>query len=462
MCRLCRKQAARTRGSHARTAFDEVARGGQQLFIADLFSSRHRGAAITPPAASALRPGPVPPPAYRQLPLFASARTLGGRGGFRGLAERADPQLAAWVERFTTERAARYGWSRDLTWRVRTGVNIVLGFLTAPGAAVTADDLAVLTEANLPHAHVTDIIEAAGLLADDDRVPTLTAWAASRITALPAPMAGEVWAWYAVMRDGHTTMPRRRPRSETTIRLHLSWSLPALTRWAAEGKTSLREITPADVRAALPAAGAARNQMGQGLRSLFRVLKAHRRVFTNPASIIKTAHPDPTIPMPLRVDHIHHALTSTDPAQALLCALLAFHALSAHQLQHLKLTDLHGPRLHLDDRTITLADPVRERLAAYLGHRRRHWPATANPHLFVHFRSATTMAHVGHRWINLHLGPHLTCRALRNDRLLHEATTTGGDAKRLSDLFGISTRTAQRFTTTLTHPDLHGRHGEQR
>ncbi|MGW1395665.1 hypothetical protein ACWD6Q_28840 [Streptomyces nigra] len=448
------------RSPHARTPYSEVARSGQQLFIADLFSSRHRGACIAAPAPS--RPLSAPPPAHRQLPLFAAARTLRHRGGFQGLAERADPHLAAWAEQFTTERATRYGWSRDLTWRVRTGVNTVLGFLTTPGAAVTADDLAVLTEANLPHAHVTDVLEAAGLLADNDRVPTLTAWTASRITHLPPAMADEVWAWYAVIRDGHATLPRRRPRSETTLRLHLRWALPALTQWAAQGKTSLREITPADVRAALPAAGAARTQMGQGLRSLFRVLKAHRRVFTNPASKIKTAHPDPTIPMPLHVDHIRHALTSTDPAQALLCALLAFHALSAHQLQHLKLTDLHGPRLTVDGRTITLADPVRDRLASYLDHRRRHWPDTANPHLFVHFRSANTTTHVGHRWINLHLGPHLTCRSLRNDRLLHEALATEGDAKRLGDLFGISTRTAHRYARHISHPDLQGQHDAQR
>ncbi|MFF4088859.1 hypothetical protein ACFYY9_18495 [Streptomyces nigra] len=101
-------------------------------------------------------------------------------------------------------------------------------------------------------------------------------------------------------------------------------------------------------------------------------------------------------------------------------------------------------------------------LASYLGHRRRHWPDTANPHLFVHFRSANTTAHVGHRWINLHLGPHLTCRSLRNDRLLHEAFATEGDAKRLGDLFGISTRTAHRYARHISHPDLQGQHDAQR
>ncbi|GAB2824736.1 hypothetical protein GCM10027073_63170 [Streptomyces chlorus] len=92
--------------------------------------------------------------------------------------------------------------------------------------------------------------------------------------------------------------------------------------------------------------------------------------------------------------------------------------------------------------------------AAYLDHRHRQWLATANPHLFVHFRTATTTAHVGHRWINLQLGPHLTTHALRNDRLLHEALATDGDAKRLGDLFGLSTRAARRSTKSLEHPDL--------
>lgn len=66
----CRKYT-RTRAPNTRTAFDEVARGGLQLFIADLFSSRRRGASI--PASARSRPLPAQPPAHRQLPLFAAA-----------------------------------------------------------------------------------------------------------------------------------------------------------------------------------------------------------------------------------------------------------------------------------------------------------------------------------------------------------------------------------------------------
>ncbi|MEU9646491.1 hypothetical protein [Streptomyces sp. NPDC048188] len=441
------------RDAHHRTDWPHVSRCGQQLFLADLFSSRHRGAPVIVPTPQ--RPEPVAPPAHRQPVLFEAARTLEHRGTWRGLAERADAHLAAWVEQFTRERSARYGWSKELTWRVRTGVNIVLGFLDAPGATPTADDLAVLVRARLPHAHIADVLEDAGLISGA-REPALTGWAQQRIAPLPAPMADEVRTWFTVMCEGSSAPPRRRPRSETTIRLHLGWALPALTRWAADGKTSLREISPADVRAVLPPSGLARTQMGQGLRSLFRVLKARRLVFTDPACQVRTAFPDPTIPMPLPVDHIRDALNSSDPARALLCALLAFHGLSAHQVRHLTLTDLtsDGSGLTVDGRTIPLATPVRERLDAYLDHRRRHWPATANAHLFVHFRTATGTAPVGPLWINRNLGEHLTCRALRNDRLLHEAQATDGDPKRLADLFGLSINAAQRYTSTLEHPDL--------
>ncbi|MGV9248067.1 hypothetical protein [Streptomyces sp. NPDC003710] len=455
VCRLCRKQTTLLREAGRRVGIEDwqrACRARQQLFLTDLFSSRCHGAAIV---ERVLRhPEPVPPPAHHQPVLIDAVRTLRHRGT-EGLARRADPHLAAWVEQFTREDAVRYGWSRDLTWRVRTGVNIVLGFLQAPGAALTVDDVAVLMEVNLPHRHATAILERAGLLTRD-RVPAVLAWAEQQITALPPAMVGEARAWLAIMYEGSDVPPRRRPRSESTIRCHLRWALPALARWAADGKTSLREITPGDVRTVLPPAGAARTQMGQGLRSIFRVLKAQRLVFTDPARQVKTGFPDPAIPMPLPAEHIRAALGSADPARALLSALVAFHGLTPYQIQHLHLTQVHDDRLDVDGRLVPLAEPVRARLATYLDHRRRHWPTTANPHLFVHFRTATTTAAVGHRWINLHLGPHLTCRALRNDRLLDEALATDGDAKRLGDLFGIGINTARRYTQSLGHPGLQG------
>ncbi|WP_230193801.1 hypothetical protein [Streptomyces coriariae] len=114
--------------------------------------------------------------------------------------------------------------------------------------------------------------------------------------------------------------------------------------------------------AAFPPAGAHRSQMCQALRSVFRVLHARRLLFTDPTTQLR---PGSYNPLPLPVQHIRDALTSPDPATA----LLAFHGLSAHEVEHLKLTHLDGPRLRLEGRTVVLAGPVRDRLAAYLGHR---------------------------------------------------------------------------------------------
>ncbi|MFI0968207.1 hypothetical protein ACH4S8_43730 [Streptomyces sp. NPDC021080] len=57
-----------------------------------------------------------------------------------------------------------------------------------------------------------------------------------------------------------TVRTRNRDRSACT-----------LTRWAVDGKTSLREITPTDGLAALLPSGAPRAVTGKGLRSLFHV-----------------------------------------------------------------------------------------------------------------------------------------------------------------------------------------------
>jgi hypothetical protein len=46
---------------------------------------------------------------------------------------------------------------------------------------------------------------------------------------------------------------------------------------------------------------------------------------------------------------------------------------------------------------------------------------------------------------------------LREDRILQEIHTTGGDVRRICDLFGLSIETALRYALTLAHPDLERR-----
>jgi hypothetical protein len=50
-------------------------------------------------------------------------------------------------------------------------------------------------------------------------------------------------------------------------------------------------------------------------------------------------------------------------------------------------------------------------------------------------------------------------QTLREDRILHEAHATGGDPRRISDLFGLSISAATRYTNTIDHPDLIARSG---
>ena len=155
-----------------------------------------------------------------------------------------------------------------------------------------------------------------------------------------------------------------------------------------------------------------------------------------------------TVPLPLDTDAIRRALDSPDAA----VALVALHALTAGQLARLQVTDIVDGRLTLVERDIPLAGPVKVRLAAWLDYRNRTWPASINPHLFVGRRSAPRLTPVGKQfpWTRTDLRP----QALREDRILQEIHATGGDVRRICDLFGLNIETAMRYALTLGHPDL--------
>ena len=50
----------------------------------------------------------------------------------------------------------------------------------------------------------------------------------------------------------------------------------------------------------------------------------------------------------------------------------------------------------------------------------------------------------------------LAAQAVRGDRILYEAIATGGDVRKLFDLFGLSVEDARRYTAALGHPALTG------
>jgi hypothetical protein len=96
---------------------------------------------------------------------------------------------------------------------------------------------------------------------------------------------------------------------------------------------------------------------------------------------------------------------------------------------------------------ILLAEPVRERLAAYLNYRQQTWPTSINPHLFIHQRNWSHDRPVWPHWINQQLG--MSGQIIRRDRILDEAHATGGDIRALTDLFGLTAAGATPYVVTV-------------
>ena len=59
---------------------------------------------------------------------------------------------------------------------------------------------------------------------------------------------------------------------------------------------------------------------------------------------------------------------------------------------------------------------------------------------------------MGVQWITTSIG--MTAQQAREDRILHELHASGGDLRRICDMFGLSIAGASRYSTVLAHPDL--------
>lgn len=290
------------------------------------------------------------------------------------------------------------------------------------------------------------MLAAADLLIDD-RVPAIRRYFATHTAGLPAATTRQLQSWFTVMLDGSDRPPWRIARHPDIIRIHLHAMLPALRTWTAAGHDSLAEISSQDVTAILPPPGPGRVLTEIALRSLFDVLKSGKHIFANPMRGLPISKVNATIPLTMDTDAIRVALNSPDPAAALAVAFVAFHAVTQPQLRAITLTDIQDGRLRIDGRAIPLAAPVRVRLAAYLDHRSKTFPGSINPHLFINRRSAPRLTPVGRQfpWTSLDVRP----QALREDRILQEIHATGGDVRRICDMFGIAIDTALRYTAGL-------------
>jgi hypothetical protein len=356
-----------------------------------------------------------------------------------------DAALAAAFFEFVRDHAAQYGWLKSKTALTQRAVRIMLGIQDTPGAPVRRSDVLLLTQIRHPAAAVAEVLAAAGML-EEDRQPPVVRWFDVTVVGLPAPMRHELSTWLEIMRNGRTSPPRLKPRSDQTVRSQLAFALPALKTWAT-AHDSLREISRSDVLAVLPPSGPPRATTVQGLRSIFRALKAARLVFSDPTFRIHVPAAQFQIPPAIDLAILREALNSSRPARAAIAALLGFHAIRIGHLCALQLTDVRDCRLHVGEQVILLAQPARERVSAYLSYRTATWPASINPHLFIHARSWTSTRPVASAWIGAQLG--MSAQHIRLDRILDEAQATSGDVRALCDLFGMSVGNAARYATAI-------------
>jgi integrase len=385
---------------------------------------------------------------HRQLSLFEVRHDLLAASSPRAL-QPSNPVWAGLLDMLACEHATAHGWSKSRRNDARTGLRTLAATMEGPVAVISASAVAAVALIGVNVKPVLEILAGAGMLLDD-RPRTLDLWFERQIAALPDPMAGQVRTWFTILRDGSSTPPRTRPKAEITVRIRISHAVPVLQTWAGQGHPCLRQITRDHVRAALTAHGTNPALTASTLRSLFRTLKARGTVFADPTTRIRVGRPDTREPVPLDLDVLAQALDSPNPARAALAALAAFHAPRSGQLCALQLTDIRDAHLHLPERTVLLADPVQDRITRWLDHRNARWPLTRNPHLFINFQTSGRTSPVSQNWINDTLG--ISAQAIREDRILHEAQATGGDIRRVCDLFGLSVRGAQRYTDTLdTH-----------
>jgi integrase len=253
-----------------------------------------------------------------------------------------------------------------------------------------------------------------------------------------------VLQWARVLRDGG---PRMRARHLETVRGHVAAVVPALTGWTT--RHHLREVTREDVITYLATlSGHPRQTATTALRSLFGWAKRTNLIFRNPTARISNPRVPDGVWQPLRPDELTEAVAAATTLQArLFLALAAVHAARPRQIRALHLDNVALParRITIAGHERPLDDLTYQALVAWLEHRRRRGPNTANPHLLISKETALHHGPVSHALILdlRRLAGHL--ERLRIDRQLDEAIVTGGDPLHLAAVFGISEGTAIRY-----------------
>jgi hypothetical protein len=353
----------------------------------------------------------------------------------------------------------RRGWSNPVQENVRNTLRSLIA--TQPSDARIYPASAVQRLGAGPHhsaARTLELLADLGLLAED-RPDRGDIWAGKRLASLPPWIREDVRPWLDQIRFGDA---RHRPKAAGTWRGYYTAIMPILLAWAPHHDT-LRDITRDDIITALTGPGPRggdSHTRAIALRSLFRFLKARKRIFANPASRLPAnigRHRHGTLPVPARIEAHDLAPMAMRPDEWLVTVLIRHHALPGSTIAGLGLDDID-----LDRATLTAAGHRRpldqltkDAITSYLAYRTRRWPLTANQHLLLSRLSALQDGPVSPWWISQRIiGWKSTMTELRQDRILEEAAATATrDPMHIATMFGLHPNTAQRYVDA-----AHGRH----
>jgi hypothetical protein len=402
----------------------------------------------TGPARQAPPPGAAQPAVsgWTQLQLCAPGESLHFDKRHWAASAITNPALER-ARHIAGDLAAARGWNARIITEAGRALAVVLAG-HQPGDMIAWSALPpALRSRDLSVTRTAEILWLTGLL-HDDRVPSFTSLIQARLAVLPPPMATDVRHWLHTRREGG---PRSRPRNEHTVRMNLNRVHPLLLEWASD-HDHLREITAADITAAtMPLTGSRRRQTLTALRSLFGHCKKTGTIFRDPTRGVRDGQRPLNLLQPLQPAEIDQATAAAiTPAARLALALAAVHAARPMTIRELHLgdVDLGNRRLVITGRARPLDDLTRNLLLAWLEHRGRRWPGTANPHLIINQQTAMTTRAVSENWLTESCrGLTATLERLRADRQLEEALACGPDPLHLAAVFGLDDTTAIRYAT---------------
>jgi hypothetical protein len=408
----------------------------------------------TGPARQAPPGGPAPPPltsGWTQLQLSGPGESLHFDKRHWAASALTGPALQQ-ARHIAASLAAARGWNDRIITETSRALAVVLAG-HQPGDMIAWSQLpAALHRRDLSITRTTEILGLAGLL-HDDRIPSFTSLAQERLALLPPPVAAGVRDWLRTRSQGG---PRSRPRDEHTVRMNLNRVHPLLLDWARH-YVHLREVTAADITAATePLPPARRRQTLTALRSLFGHARKTGTIFRDPTRGARDGQRPLILIQPLQPAEIGQAAASAalTPAARLAVALAAIHAARPKTIRELHLSDidLGNRRITISGQSRPLGDLTARLLLAWLQHRIRRWPGTANPHLIINQQTAMTTRAISENWLaGSSRGLTATLERLRVDRQLEEALTCGTDPLHLAAVFGTADTAAIKYAAIARH-----------